>query len=184
VYFPAILFRVYRISSSPNCRLCTSNEFAGRRPCANWLFCFRTYFSNEPNRLSGHFVSLLFSIPCGALLAVMLQRNAMYPLFFVVFADYFLCNRGYTPLPPPSSRPHPFSRQLVEDSSLPRIANSDPAGEIRPSQTSPLSFFTGLASPITDHAPFKATQLTRPASLPTMTPARGCAMPRRGAGVP
>jgi hypothetical protein len=33
-------------------------------------------------------------------------------------------------------------------------------------------------------APFEATHLNRPASLPTMTAARACALPRRGASSP
>jgi hypothetical protein len=53
--------------------------------------------------------------------------------------------------------------------------------EIRPSQTPPLSFFTGHESPITDHASFEATDLTRRASLPTMTAARAPESQRRGA---
>ena len=91
-YWHAILSRVYRSSSLPS-----------RRPCGKWLFCLQSSYSNDSDRSDGHFVCLFFSIACETLLPVMLQRNAIYPLYFLVFADYFLRNRGVHPPPPKKS---------------------------------------------------------------------------------
>jgi hypothetical protein len=84
--------------------------------------------------------------------------------------EHFSSQQGGTPPSPPHRAP-------ISILLSPEITQTR---EIRPSRTSPLSFFTRHESPITDHKSFEATDLTRRASLPTMTAARASESQRRG----